>query len=465
MSHEAAFVARMRIAGQPEPAIRSFVHYYRQLVSGATGLLHEAELSPVAAVPDMETLSETDPDGTRVGQLALDSTVVIKLNGGLGTSMGMARAKSLLEVKPGASFLDIIARQTLHQRRVFAARLPLLLMNSFRTQYDSLAALAHHPGLAVADLPLGFVQHRVPKVLAAGLAPASWPDEGQTWCPPGHGDLYSALLTSGTLDRLRGAGFRWAFVSNADNLGATLDPTILGYLVSRGLPFLMEVADRTEADRKGGHLAQDRQGRLLLRESAQCAAEDAAAFQDWRRHRFFNTNNLWFDLDALAALLADRDDVLGLPMIRNGKLLVPTDPDSPPVWQLETAMGAALEVFTGAGAIRVPRARFAPVKSTNDLVRLRSDVYSLSDAAIMVPHPDRVETPPVVDLDPEWFGHIDQLERRFPHGPPSLLACTRLTVRGDVTFGRDVQVVGDVLISADGRDGAQIADGSVFGSD
>ncbi len=176
-----------------------------------------------------------------------------------------------------------------------------------------------------------------------------------------------------------GRGYRYAFTSNVDNLGATIEPAILGYFVAQGLPFMMEVADRTEADQKGGHLARRAAtGRLLLRETAQCPPSDTEAFQDITRHRYFNTNNLWINLDALADLLARSEDGVALPLIRNSKTVDPRDPDSPPVYQLETAMGAAIELFDGAGAIRVPRSRFAPVKTTDDLLGVRSDAY-LSD--------------------------------------------------------------------------------------
>ena len=176
-----------------------------------------------------------------------------------------------------------------------------------------------------------------------------------------------------------GAGYRYAFVSNADNLGAVIEPAILGYLVENRLPFMMEAADRTIADRKGGHVGRLLNGQLILRESAQCPAEEMADFQDIRRHRYFNTNNLWLDLVALKDLLAARGHILGLPMIVNRKTVDPRDSASTPVYQLETAMGSAIGVFPGARAIRVPRSRFAPVKTTDDLLAVRSDAYVLTE--------------------------------------------------------------------------------------
>ena len=425
-SHFSLFAHKMRAEHLPELAIRTFEFYYNQLLAGDTGLIPESAIQPVAELPDAEQLGE---DLAAVGTAALPYTVLIKLNGGLGTSMGLEKAKTLLPLKEGLTFLDIIARQALH------SGVPLLLMNSFSTREDTLAALRAYPALW-GDLPLDFVQHKVPKVRVADLTPAEYPSDPQlTWNPPGHGDIYTALLTSGMLAQLRAADVRYAFVSNGDNLGAVLDERMLGYFVQHQLPFMMEVADRTAADRKGGHLAQWPDGQLLLRESAQCPAEDEGAFQDIARHRYFNTNNLWVNLEALEALLTTQEGILGLPMIRNRKTVDPRNPQSEPVYQLETAMGSAVSVFPRAGAMRVPRARFAPVKTTGDLLAVRSDAYVLTEDWRIVSNPARpLPEPVVVNLDGRYYGLIDQMEARFPAGVPSLLACQSLTVRGDVTF-------------------------------
>ncbi|MCP4043886.1 MAG: UTP--glucose-1-phosphate uridylyltransferase, partial [Gammaproteobacteria bacterium] len=347
----APFIQCMRAEGLPDSVIRTFEHYYAQLAEGETGLIPETAIVPIDALPDAE---EFPPELAEAGEAALSKTVLLKLNGGLGTSMGLDKAKSLLEVKNGLSFLDIIARQALH------SGFPLVLMNSFSTRDDSLARLEQYPGLQGA-VPLDFLQHKVPKITATDLTPVSWAaDPLLEWCPPGHGDLYTALVTSGMLDTLLEADFEYAFVSNSDNLGAVLEPTILGFFAEKGFPFLMEVADRTPADKKGGHLARLPEGQLVLRESAQCPDGDLGAFQDIDRHRYFNTNNLWLHLPALKRLMVSRENVLSLPMICNRKTVDPRDGSSTPVYQLETAMGAAIAVFPGAGAIRVPRSRFAP---------------------------------------------------------------------------------------------------------
>ena len=258
-----AAVEKMREEGVADAAINAFEHYYRQLEAGETGLMPEDSIEPVTDLPHLDDLP-SDPDAERE---ALSKAIVLRLNGGLGTSMGLTGAKSLLEAKDGLSFLDIIARQVLALRAEHDAELPLVLMDSFSTREDSLAALAEHADLDVG-LPLDFIQNKEPKLLVEDLTPAAWPDNPSLeWCPPGHGDLYTALVTSGMLEDLLERGFEYAFVANSDNLGAVLEPRILAWLRANEIPFLMEVTERTEADRKGGHLAR----RLRRTTGSSCA--------------------------------------------------------------------------------------------------------------------------------------------------------------------------------------------------
>jgi UTP--glucose-1-phosphate uridylyltransferase len=447
------FEVAMRREGLPEVVVDTFRYYFGQLAEGHTGMVPESELRPVDALPDLDSLPE---DLDEVGLEALQEAVVIKLNGGLGTSMGLDRAKSLLEVKTGLTFLDIIARQAERDR------LPLVLMNSFATRDDTLHALEGYVGLS-RGLPLDFVQHKIPKVDAGSLLPAAWPaNPSLEWCPPGHGDIYPALVTSGMLAKLLEAGLRYAFVSNSDNLGATVDRRLLGHFAASGAPFMMEVTDRTEADRKGGHLARRRtDGQLLLRELAQCPPEDTDDFQDTSKHRFFNTNSLWLDLRALNEVMTARGHVLGLPMIRNTKTVDPRDPASPKVYQIETAMGSAISVFAGAAAVRVPRRRFAPVKTCSDLLAVRSDAYALGDDWTVASAGGTV----AVSLDDRYYRKVDDLDRHFPHGPPSLIDCQRFRIEGDIHFGGEVRVVGEVaLVNASGSP-AFVPNGAILKGD
>jgi UTP--glucose-1-phosphate uridylyltransferase len=455
-----AAIDKMTAGGVDPTAIDVFAHYYALLEAGETGIVAETDIEPLTNPPRLADLSG-DEDA---GRDALDQTVVIKLNGGLGTGMGMDKAKSLLTVRDGLTFIDIVARQVLHIRKSMGVRLPLMFLNSFRTRDDTLAALAAYEDLPVEDLPLDLLQNREPKLVIEDLKPVSWPgDPSLEWCPPGHGDIYTVLYSSGTLRRLLDTGMRYAFLSNGDNLCATADARVAGWFAQSGAPFASEVCRRTAADRKGGHLAiRRRDQQLVLRDSAQTAPDDEDAFADITRHRFFNANNLWIDLRAMARTLDAKRGVLGLQLIRNVKTVDPADPSSTVVVQVETAMGAAIEVFPGAQAIEVDRDRFLPVKSTNDLLALRSDVYTLGDD-YTIALADGLVDAPFVDLDPDYYKLVHDFERRFPGGPPSLVGASSLRVAGDWTFGKGVVITGDTSIESDGSPGTITPDSAVRG--
>ncbi len=434
----------MRRRGLGESATAVFEHYYRQVEGGAAGLIPEATIEPLRDVPRLG--AERFDDLTR--RAALAQTAVIKLNGGLGTSMGMTGPKSALVVKDGLTFLDVIARQVLAARRRYDVDLPLLLMNSFRTREQSLTILERYPDLRLPGLPLDFLQSAEPKLRADDLTPVHWPEDPELeWCPPGHGDVYVSLRESGLIAALRARGIRWIFLSNADNLGATCDPDIAAWIMTHEVPYVAEVCERTLNDRKGGHLAVRRSDRrLVLRDSAMTPAQDDVHFQDVHRHTTFHANNVWVDLDVLDRLLAERNGVLGLPVIVNHKTVDPAKKDSTPVIQIESAMGTAIEIIEGARAVHVPRTRFRPVKTTNELLLIRSDLFALDDEFEVVA--TRTDAEPRIDLDPQHYAMVPAFDARFPAGPPSLMECSSLRVRGSVTFASGVRCVGTVVIDA-----------------
>ena len=436
---------RMEDGGVPQRAIDVFSAFYDQLEQGATGMIPEHEVEPLVDIDHADRIELSDEQCRE----AAAATAIIKLNGGLGTSMGLDRAKTLLPVRDDLTFLDVIAGQVLSLRDELGVRLPLLFMNSFRTRDDTLAALAGYDALPVDGLPVDFLQNREPKLRADDLSPVDWPaDPSLEWCPPGHGDLYTALDVSGILDALLAGGYRYATVSNADNLGAAPDARMMGWFAASGAPYAAEVCRRTPADVKGGHIVvRKSDGRLVLRETAQTPDEDAAAAADPERHRYFHTNNLWFDLQVVRRTLDEREGVLGLPLIRNAKTVDPTDPTSTKVVQIESAMGAAVEVFDGATAIEVDRSRFLPVKTTNDLLLLRSDAYEVGDDFRVRA---QVTPVPLVDLDRRYFTTIADFDARLP-SPPSLVEARSLRVEGDWRFGRDVTVRGDVSLDDTGE--------------
>lgn len=440
-----AIQAKMRAGGVVGATIDAFLAAVAKVAAGERGQIPESTIEPVAALPALESL----PPVTGGDRALLNQLAVLKLNGGLGTGMGLDRAKSLIRVKGDDTFLDFIAKQILYLRTQGGApNLAFYLMDSFSTQADTLDYLKKYPDLSL-DGELDFLQSKVPKLDAKTLLPVAWPAAPDLeWCPPGHGDLYPSLLGCGLLDRLLDRGIKFLFVSNSDNLGATVDLRLLSYFAASGDSFLMEVATRTAADRKGGHLARRQaDGRLLLRESAQCPAADEAPFQDIARHRFFNTNNIWIRLDHLRAELAKRGGLLPLALITNTKTVDPRAATSPKVIQIESAMGAAIECFTQTGAVVVPRTRFAPVKTTSDLLALRSDAYRLTEDYSLVLEDSRQGQPPVIDLDSRHYKLVADFEAAFPHGAPSLINCESLKVTGKKIFPANLVLQGRVEFS------------------
>lgn len=449
-----SFISKMESAKLHPLVINTFTYYYKKVVSGATGLISDRDIKPVAPdeIEDASRIKEYDESGRK----ALSRAVIIKLNGGLGTSMGLTRAKSFLKVKNEKTFLEIILKQA--ER----CRVKLALMNSFSTHEDTIATLSM---IKPSDSPLLFIQNKFPKILQEDLAPATWPKNPDLeWNPPGHGDIYSAIYTSGVLNSLLKNGIEYAFISNSDNLGATMDESLLGYFSENRLPFMMEVVPRTPSDVKGGHIARHINGRLILRESAQCPQDEMDAFKDIKLYRFFNTNNIWINLKALEKLI-EKHNIINLPIIKNQKTLDPRDENSPKVFQVETAMGAVISLFEGATAIRVHTSRFVPVKKCNDLLAIRSDrfVFSKEDNLILNP---RISSQTIaIDLDQKYYGKIDLFDERFAEGIPSLIDCESLTIDGDVRFEKNVTIKGEVVIKNIGKSQAVIKEGSVIDKD
>ena len=442
-----------------DPTVKGFLRAVTEVAKGATGLICEAEIEPISDLPQSASLAG---DVANVRSL-VDQLAIIKLNGGLGTGMGLAGPKSLLRVKGTDTFLDIIAKQVLGFRERFGGDSPgFYLMNSFSTQAETLDFLKKYPRLADSSGKLDFLQSKVPKLCFDSLLPAdSEGDSDLEWCPPGHGDIYPSMVSSGLLQSLLDQGVKYLFVSNSDNLGATVDFPILSYFAESGAGFMMEVARRTGADRKGGHLARRRaDGRLVLRESAQCADSESEQFQDVNRYTYFNTNNLWIQIEHLKRELDQRDGVLELPIIKNRKTLDPRDPSSPSVLQLESAMGAAIECFEKSIAIEVPRARFSPVKTTADLLSLWSDAYVLTEDHRLILAPSRDGRPPVVSLDSDHYKFIADFERHFPQGVPGMIECDSLKICGDLRFDSGVICRGKVSFENTGSSVKQVPSGN-----
>ena len=270
-------IEKMRSAGLSDAAVKGFQKAYRKVQGGADELIRESSIETVNEVKKFEDL---DVANAKELESIINESVVIKLNGGLGTSMGLNTTKSLLEVREGLAFLDVIAKQVMHIRQEHHNDLKFLLMNSFSTTDETRDFLLKYPELGKpAEIEL--LQNRIPKIDANTFEAVNYEESRDLeWCPPGHGDVYASLLGTNVLDELVNSGVRYAFISNSDNLGATFDFNLLSEFKNSDASFMMEVTRRTGADKKGGHLAKDSQsGNLLLREVAQCPDEDLEDLQ------------------------------------------------------------------------------------------------------------------------------------------------------------------------------------------
>jgi len=328
--------------------------------------------------------------------------------------------------------------------------LGFVLMNSFSTESDTRKALRKYRDLGQWNR-MNMLQNKVPKLLCDGFGPSTYEkNPSDEWCPPGHGDLYAALMGSGKLDALIKEGKEYVFVSNSDNLGATLDLKLLQYFANEDAGFMMEVAERTDADKKGGHLAKKGDG-LILRESAQCPDADEKAFQDVTKHKFFNTNNLWFKLSDVKKVMDSKGGVMELPMIRNSKTVDPKDDTTAKVFQLETAMGAAIANFGARSrAVIVDRTRFAPVKKCDDLLNLRSDAYEVTSDHRLQLIAARNGVPPTVGLG-DTYKKIGEFDKLTSVSVPSMKDCKSLTMlpkktKKIISFEKGVVFKGDVTI-------------------
>jgi len=448
MSFAAEFKAKMEKEGLKPQFVEGWLELYTKLCAGDKGFMPESGIEPVTELASLDTLTACD-------EQLLAKTVVLKLNGGLGTGMGLDKAKSLLEVKDGNTFLDIIGKQVVDLKQKFPIK--FMFMNSFSTSDDTREFMKRYPVIAEAWGESEIMQNMAPKVDQATMKPGEWAAKPSAeWCPPGHGDLYAALVVSGMLDKLVADGYEYVFVSNSDNLGATMDLRILGHLAAGGYPMLMEVCVRGEDDKKGGHLAKDKAtGGLTLRESAQCPPEDEKAFQDITKHKFFNTNNLWLNLKKLKEAMGARG-VLSLPLIVNEKKMDPSSKENPgpKVFQLETAMGAAISSLQGSSAIVVPFDRFAPVKTCNQLFALRSDAYVLTDSYTMAVAPGACK--PIVSFD-DNYKMVPDLEEAIKEGVPSLKDCKKLIVKGKVKFAKGTVIKGEVSIINKGTERVEVS--------
>lgn len=390
----------------------------------------------------------------------LNKLVVVKLNGGLGTSMGCVGPKSVIPVRSDLTFLDLTVQQIEKLNAEYDVNVPLVLMNSFNTEEDTRTILRKYGNLGIAIHT--FEQSKYPRIYLETLLPVAKTldpngQELEDWYPPGHGDIYASLNNSGLLDKLIVQGKEWIFVSNIDNLGATVNLDILNFILNprNGVKneFVMEVTDKTRADVKGGTLIQY-EGRIRLLEIAQVPKDHVDDFKSVSKFKIFNTNNLWINLKAIKRLL--EKDSMEMEVIVNPKRLE----NGLNVIQLETAVGSAIHNFEGSIGINVPRTRFLPVKKTSDLLLVMSNLYSLNAGSLSMNPKRSFPSTPLVKLGSQ-FDKVSQYLSRFD-GIPDILELDHLTVSGDVWFGKGVVLKGTVIIIANHGDRIDIPAGTIL---
>lgn len=354
----------------------------------------------------------------------ISKVAIIKLNGGLGTSMGCSGPKSLINVTQSERFIDMIASQKQHFEESFNIKVPFYLMNSFNTESDM--------NFLNLDFNM-FTQNKVPRINTKTKDMLTINNK-VSFVPPGHADVYRCLVEYGILDKLLDDGIESVFISNSDNLGATLDVSILNYFIDSKLDFLMEVTPKTKLDVKGGSIIKTAKGLSLL-ERAEVHADDILEFEDISKFSYFNTNNLWLNLHSLKVLY--ETDKFEIPVIFNFKQ---TKDES--FVQFESAMGSGISLFEKASCIQVDRTRFFPVKKTSDLLLLRSNLVCKNKTGGLDWSETRIF--PEIKLSNHYSNIID-FEEKFKV-IPRLDGLEKLEVLGEFIFEEDVDISGNVKL-------------------
>ncbi|CAG5127417.1 unnamed protein product, partial [Candidula unifasciata] len=369
------------------------------------------------------------PDTKDIKNL-LDKLVVIKLNGGLGTSMGCTGPKSAIQVRNELTFLDLNVQQIEHLNKIYGVDVPFVLMNSFNTDDDTQKILRKYSQIQVSIFT--FNQSRYPRINRDTLMPVprSFAEDSiEGWFPPGHGDVYNSFFNSGLLDKFISEGKKYVFISNIDNMGATVDLGILNFLLqspeSSSPEFVMEVTDKTRADVKGGTLVEY-EGKLRLLEYAQVPAD--------------HTEKQTMQSEMIVSVLT----------LDNGMNVI----------QLETAVGAAIKSFDRAVGINVPRSRFLPVKTTSDLLIVMSNLYAMKTGSLEMSPKRSFPSVPLVKLGNQ-FSKVKDFLKRFA-SIPDILELDHLTVAGDVNFGKSVSLRGTVIIIANHGEKIDIPMGAIL---
>jgi len=298
---------------------------------------------------------------------------IVKLNGGLGTSMQCTGPKSVITVKNNLTFLEIIINQIRFLNKKYKCNIPLVLMNStLTTNNEEMKKIINNS----SDIDiLIFHQDNLPRICAKTnklLNNDSFISNTPISCPSGTGDFYESLLKSNVYHKLLKRNIEHLFISNIDNLAASADPYILNFLQNnKNIEFNIEVTPKTELDIKGGtFIDYDNKTRLL--EVAMIPKENLEEFYSIEKFKIFNTNNIWIKLNSLI------NNYENMEIFQNFKTI-----DNTEFYQIESVIGSGINCFENISIINVPRNRFLPVKKKNNLEDIRSDKYILTTSSIL----------------------------------------------------------------------------------
>ncbi|XBW38604.1 hypothetical protein QEN19_004193 [Hanseniaspora menglaensis] len=437
--------------------MQSFYQLFKRYIE-TKAVKSEVTWEEIKSPTDKEVVEyDAIKDGQVDPHAVLSKLAVLKLNGGLGTSMGCVGPKSIIEVRDGNTFLDLSVKQIEYLNSKYNSNVPLLLMNSFNTNKDTQQIIKKYSNSNCKIR--SFNQSKFPRVYKDSLLPvaSSLNDQLDCWYPPGHGDLFEALYESGELDSLLDSGIEVLFVSNGDNLGATVDLSILQYMLSSNSEYIMELTDKTRADVKGGTLIT-KNGNVQLLEVAQVPKEHIDDFKNIRKFKYFNTNNLWINLKAMKKLITEHK--LNMEIIPNVKSVIRGGHEIS-VLQLETAVGAAIRFFNNAHGVVVPRSRFLPVKTCSDLLLVKSNLFNLQNGCSLELTPERFfGGNPLIKLG-SHFKKLKDFQSRIPHSP-KIIELDHLTISGNVYLGKKVELKGTVIIVCSEGERIDIPNGSIL---
>ncbi|CAA19137.1 putative UTP--glucose-1-phosphate uridylyltransferase [Schizosaccharomyces pombe] len=372
----------------------------------------------------------------------LNRLAVVKLNGGMGNALGVNYPKAMIEVRDNQSFLDLSIRQIEYLNRRYDVSVPFILMNSYDTNDETCKVLRKYAGCKI-DIST-FEQSRYPRVFVDSQLPVpkAAPSPIEEWYPPGHGDIFDALVHSGTIERLLAQGKDYLFVSNIDNLGASVDLNILSHVIDNQIEYSMEITDKTKADIKVGILV-NQDGLLRLLETNQVPEQHREEFMSDKVFKYINTNNVWLYLPAVKRVVENRE--LNLDIMPNIETVYYNN-EPARIIEFTTAIGSAISQFKKTEGIRVSRPRFISVKNSSDLFLVRCDLYNVDHGSLKIEESRLGFPPPVVRMSNE-FKDIAELFCRIPY-MPSMKDLVSLSISGNVYFGRNVILKGNIVIVA-----------------